>query len=145
MQYPVPQFTDVEDKIIGSLTLRQFGIVFAAGIVIFLAYSATKSVLVLVFFFVLIGVPALAIAFAKINGRPLYKMFPFVFRFLTSPRYLVFHKEAPGTNEVMPMGNAPAEATAPAPRREVTEDRLREVNRLLQQKAREERELIKKL
>ena len=27
MQFPVPQFTDVEDKIIGPLTLKQFGII----------------------------------------------------------------------------------------------------------------------
>ena len=35
MQFPVPQFTDVEDRIIGPLTIKQFGIVFGAGVVIF--------------------------------------------------------------------------------------------------------------
>ena len=28
MQFPVPQFTDVEDRIIGPLTINSFGIVF---------------------------------------------------------------------------------------------------------------------
>jgi hypothetical protein len=43
MQYPVPQFTDVEDRIIGPLTLKQFGIIFGAGVVIFLAIQRPKA------------------------------------------------------------------------------------------------------
>lgn len=93
MQYPVPQFTDVEDKIIGPLTIKQFGIMFGAGVLIFLAYSATKSVLVLVFFFLLFGVPALGLAFANINGRPLYNTIGVFIKFISSPKVLIFHKE----------------------------------------------------
>ena len=37
MQFPVPQFTDVEDKIIGPLTVKQFGILFGVGVVALLA------------------------------------------------------------------------------------------------------------
>ena len=80
MQFPVPQFTDVEDKIIGPLTLKQFGIIFAAGVVIFLGYSATKSILVLIFLFMLFGVPALGLAFANINGRPVYNTIGYFIR-----------------------------------------------------------------
>ncbi len=68
MQFPVPQFTDVEDKIIGPLTIKQFGFVFAAGIVVVLVFTSTKSVLAAIVAFLLVGVPALGIAFAKING-----------------------------------------------------------------------------
>lgn len=98
MQFPVPQFTDVEDKIIGPLTLKQFGIIFAAGVVIFLGYSATKSILVLIFLFMLFGVPALGLAFANINGRPVYNTIGYFIKFITSSKQLVFHKEASGPN-----------------------------------------------
>lgn len=93
MQFPVPQFTDVEDKIIGPLTLKQFLIIFVTGIILFLGFSATKSILVLVFLFVLFGLPGLFLAFGKINGRPVYNAFGFVIKFIQSPKVLVFHKE----------------------------------------------------
>ena len=42
--------------------------------------------LVAVFFFVLIGLPAIAVAFAKINGRPLYKIFPVMINFVMAQK-----------------------------------------------------------
>jgi hypothetical protein len=94
MQFPVPQFTDVEDRLIANLTIKQFGILFGAGVVIFLGYSATKSVIVIVLLSIIFGFPAIAVAFGKINGRPLYATFPMVMQYLTSPRRFVFKKEA---------------------------------------------------
>lgn len=94
MQFPVPQFTDVEDRIIGPLTVKQFMILFGAGIIIFLGYSASKSLLVTIFFFVLFGMPALGLAFGKLNGRPIYSTFGFFLRYLSSPKVMVFHREA---------------------------------------------------
>lgn len=106
MQFPVPQFTDVEDRIIGPLTIKQFGIIFGAGIIIFLGYSATKSILVLIFLSVLFGVPAISLAFAKINGRPLYNTIGFFFRFLSSDKMLIFHKEAKGVSSAINLKDA---------------------------------------
>ena len=141
MQFPVPQFTDVEDKIIGPLTIKQFGIIFGAGVVIFLAFSASKSVLVLIFFFLLVGLPALALAFAKLNGRPIYNMIGYLVSFVASPKVLVFHKEGSAVAE------APVKAAdKPALKKQVEvsdpKQRLSEINKLLQEKAREERELL---
>ncbi len=45
MQFPVPQFTEVEDKIIGPLTLKQFGIIFGVGVIIFLAMEMMSSII----------------------------------------------------------------------------------------------------
>lgn len=70
MRYQVPQFIDIEDKIIGPLSLKQF---------FFLAGSGT---LVLIFFFlfklayaIILSIPVVAIgasfAFIKIGGMPL--------------------------------------------------------------------------
>jgi len=89
MQYPVPQFTDVEDKIFGPLTLKQFGIVGGAGLIIFLFYSATKDLIVTIFAGLIIGVPALGLAFAKVNGRPLYNSIFSVAGFFLRPKQLL--------------------------------------------------------
>lgn len=146
MQYPVPQFTEVEDKLIGSLTLKQFGIVFGAGVIVFLAYSATKSLIVLVFFAIIVGIPALGVAFAKINGRPLYKMLPFVIKFFTAPREMVFHKDAANLQDNSQIKNV--ETAAPQPvelPKEQAKTKLQEINRLLEQQEREEEELVRQL
>ncbi|MCL5667195.1 MAG: PrgI family protein [Patescibacteria group bacterium] len=147
----MPQFTDVEDKIIGPLTIKQFGILFAGGIFVFLGYSATKSVAVGVVFLILFGVPALGIAFAKINGRPLYTSFMFLIKFITSPKVLVFHKgydSAMGLRQPAKGKVAEVKAEEPAKLAGPPQDpksRLAEINSLLEKKVSEERELLKRI
>ena len=148
MQFPVPQFTDVEDKIIGPLSVKQFMILFAVGVILFLAFSATKSIVVLVFVFILFGLPGLGIAFGKINGRPVYNAFGFLVQFYTSPKVLVFHKEISGANSGAKLKNAevgsqPVTLQKATP--QDTQTRLKEINRLLEAQNREEHELIKKV
>jgi len=150
MQFPVPQFTDVEDKIIGPLTLKQFGIVFGAGIIIFLAFSTTKSLVVTIFFGLVVGIPALTLAFAKMNGRPIYKNLGHVANFILSPKVLVFHKETNSTSTSAKFKDADvknkeqAANAAPAPPVD-PQARLQEVNKLLQKQAQEEQELLKQI
>lgn len=67
----MPQFIDVEDKIIGPLTVRQFIIIMVVGFCIFLEFRlATFG------FFILEAVLSLAIgglfAFGKFNGMPFH-------------------------------------------------------------------------
>ncbi len=150
MQFPVPQFTEVEDKIIGPLTLKQFGIIFAAGIFIFLFYSATKSILVLVFVFMLIGLPALTLAFGKINGRAVYMALPVLMKFFTSPKVLIFHKEL-GKNfqenikikEVKMENQETVQDTDQTP--QDPQARLLKLNRLLEEQASREKELARQI
>lgn len=71
-QFVVPQFLDVESKIIGPITARQFFILLAVLIAEFVIYRLFLNVLYVVIF----GIPVLALglgfSFAKINGRPLH-------------------------------------------------------------------------
>ncbi len=147
MQFPVPQFTEVEDKIIGPLTIKQFGIIFAAGIVIFLGFSATKSILVAVFLFVLFGLPALGMAFVQINGRPVYNSIGNFIKFFTSPKILIFHKE---TRALMPNGkmsdaqlSSPVKAEATVP--QDPQAHLKEVQELLRKTVSEEQDIAGKM
>ena len=145
MQFPVPQFTDVEDRIIGPLTIKQFGIVFGAGAMVFLGYSATKSLLVLIFLGLLFGVPALALAFAKINGRPLYNTIGFFFKFFTSEKLLIFHKQGNGeiavTQDKREAEKKDARQKAAVKTKQMTMD---EVQKLLAQTAARQKEIIDK-
>src|SRR5574344_868668 len=70
-QFTVPQFIDVEDKIIGPITARQFVIFLAAAILIAIAYKIFDFTL-FVTFGVIIFLMAVTFGFIKINGRPFH-------------------------------------------------------------------------
>lgn len=69
-QYQVPQFIEVEDKIFGPLTLKQFIYLAGGGGLCLLFFTLLPLWLT-----VLLGVPVIsfsaALAFYQINGRPL--------------------------------------------------------------------------
>lgn len=147
MQYPVPQFTDVEDKIIGPLSLKQFLIIFAAGVILFLVFTVSQSVAATLFAFLIFGIPAIGVAFAKVNGRPLYNTIGLFLSFLASPKILVFHKESTSFSNNTRLKNMEIivpELEEPK-NRETTEMRLKEVSQLLAKQAKTEEELSKKV
>ena len=69
-QYQVPQFIEVEDKIFGPLTLKQFIYLAGGGGLCLLLFSLLPLYLT-----ILLGIPIMAfsagLAFFNINGRPL--------------------------------------------------------------------------
>lgn len=70
-QFTVPQFIDVEDKIIGPITARQFVIFLVAAILIAIAYKIFDFTL-FVTFGIIIFLLAVVFGFIKINGRPFH-------------------------------------------------------------------------
>jgi len=91
-QFVVPQFLDVENKIIGPLTVRQF-LTFLVGVgLIFLIFklasfwiAAIEGLLV----FALTGV----FAFLKINGRPFHFFLINLMQTLRRPSLKIWNKE----------------------------------------------------
>lgn len=70
MRYQVPQFVDIEDQVIGPLTLKQFLIYVGAALVLVPVYLFSDLSL-----FLTLAIPILAVAAAfahwKINGKSL--------------------------------------------------------------------------
>lgn len=70
-QYTIPQFIDVEDKIIGAITVRQFIIMLVGGFFIFLSFRFLRfdyfigAAIVILFVVAILG-------FFKVNGRPFH-------------------------------------------------------------------------
>lgn len=125
MQYQVPQFIDIEDRIIGPLTLKQFLYLAFAGAVLFVFFFLFKF-----FIWIIVSIPivalALALAFLKINDRPfVYFLLAAMFYFM-KPKLYVF-----GTVEKIQRSEAPAkipEGTASQPETEkVTRSKLKEL------------------
>ena len=90
----MPQFIDVEDKIFGPLTLKQF---------IYLAGGASVAVISALFFGKFLGlliaspiiILALALAFYKINNRPFIYTLESSFRYLTKDKLYIWQKKEP--------------------------------------------------
>jgi len=70
-QFTVPQFIDVESKIIGPITTRQFLILLGSALIIGLSFRIFDFALFL-FITVIILIIAALFAFVKINGRPFH-------------------------------------------------------------------------
>lgn len=90
-QFTVPQFIDVEDKIFGPITTRQFIILLVAGLILFICYKLADTALFIVLA-LLIGGFALVLAFVKINGQAFHFLILNIFQTLRRPARRVWRK-----------------------------------------------------
>lgn len=89
MQYQVPQFIDIEDRIVGPFSLRQFMYIGGAGVFIFIFYF-TLETWVTVILSLIFGTAGLALALVKVNGQQLPKIVVAAFRYLWRPQTYVW-------------------------------------------------------
>lgn len=88
MQYQVPQFIEVEDKIFGPLTLKQF-IYLAGGGGLCLIFFTLLPIYLTALLALPVIVLSLGLAFYRVNGRPLIVAIEHAFGyFLGSKLYL---------------------------------------------------------
>ncbi len=89
--FQVPQFIDIEDKIIGPLSLRQFIILAITGGLLFALFKIFQFWL----FFIFGGIIAalgMSLAFVKINGQRFDKVALNALRYFISPRLYVWRR-----------------------------------------------------
>ncbi len=92
MQYQVPQFIEVEDTIVGPLTIKQFIYLATSGFICVILYFILQGA---VFFIVaaLVGGSGLTLAFAKYNGRPVTTVLVAAFRYFLNPRIYIWKRK----------------------------------------------------
>ena len=92
MQFNVPQFIEVEDKIIGPLTLKQFLYLAVGGGILFALWFVVK-----VWVFIILVIPimglCLILAFLKVNGRSLVSFLGSFIVYLTKPKLYIWRKK----------------------------------------------------
>ncbi len=92
MQYPVPQFQDVEDKIIGPLTFKQFIYLLGGGGLSYVILQKVPGGLNLLLIAIVMGF-SVALAFYKINRQPFINILEAAFYYsIKSKLYLWSHK-----------------------------------------------------
>lgn len=97
-QYTVPQFIDVEAKIIGPITTRQFLIFLAAALVIFISYKIFDFGLFLTIGIVVFLLAA-TFAFVKVNGRPFHYFVLNLVQTFRKPGIRVWNHQQPSFEE----------------------------------------------
>jgi hypothetical protein len=92
MQFIVPQFIDLEDKLIGPLTLKQFLYLLAGGGVIFILWSFFTLGLFIILA-IPIGIFSILLAFYKVNGRPFISLVKAGIVYFTKPRLYLWRRK----------------------------------------------------
>ncbi len=89
-QFIVPQFIDVEDKIFGPITTRQFVIMLVGFLIIAATYKLFDFSLFVAFGLLVLGISGI-IAFLKINGRPFHYFILNLFQTIKRPRLRIWN------------------------------------------------------
>jgi MFS family permease len=89
MQFQVPQFIDLEPKIVGPLTLKQFFYIGGAAGIILVGYFLLQTWLWILTSLVAV-VLAIVLAFVKYNGQSTPIVVKAAFRFFWKPRFYVW-------------------------------------------------------
>ena len=90
-QFVVPQFIDVEDKILGPVTTRQFAIMMVDALVMFIVYKLLSLPIAIITDVVLL-VSGLVLSFVRINGQPFHFFLLNVTQTWKRPRVRVWNK-----------------------------------------------------
>ena len=133
MRFQVPQFIDVEDKIFGPFTLKQFIYLAGGGSVALIGVT-----LLGLFWGLLIASPivilALALAFYKINNRPFIHTLESAFKYLVGEKLYIWKRtEKPASNNV---GEEPKYSSLVVPN--LSKGKLKDMNWELDVKKQEE-------
>lgn len=122
----VPQYIDVEDKIVGPLTAKQLGWLIALGVSLLLMWSFLDRVS-----FFLIAIPVaflfVALAFYRPYGQPLVNFLLNGVVYLFNPKVYVW-KRTPQSMSAIPVKKKESAATVGTEQRRLTAGELRSLS-----------------
>jgi hypothetical protein len=95
MQFRVPQFIDVEDKVFGPFTLKQFGYVAGAAGLAFLIWTFIPIKFIAMLVILPVSGLFLALAFVKINNRPFADILESAFSYYVNPKLYTWSQPKP--------------------------------------------------
>ena len=123
-QFVVPQFIDVESKIIGPISVRQFIILLAAGGLLFLWYTIFSF-----WFFAILGSLtmgiAVVIAFVKINGQTFHIFALLMIQTMVRPKLKTWNRKEYAKAKAKKKKEKPEEHVTP---KQVSQSELTELS-----------------
>ncbi len=107
MRFEVPQFIEIEDKIVGPLTWKQF-IYLAGGVGIIVILFLSLPFLFFILFGLPLGALSGALAFHRVNNRPFSIFLESAVSFFTHTRLYLWRREVEQTIVVKEEKHEPA-------------------------------------
>ena len=112
-QYQVPQFINIEDRVVGPLTLRQFFYLLGGAAFGIVAYFLFQFIL-----FVIVMIPVsiltLLLTFLTINGQPFAKILFSAMNFYMKPKLFIWQSIQHETKKIPASGTEPNKTAATA-------------------------------
>lgn len=97
-QFNVPQFIDVEDKVLGPITVRQFVIILVCGLFSAATYKLADFALFLTLTILIFGLGGV-IAFLRINGRPFHYFILNIAQTFRKPKLRIWNNQLSKTSK----------------------------------------------
>lgn len=95
-QYKVPQNIDLEDKIVGPFTMKQFAYLMGGGLLVYSFYQMFIDYINGTIYTVIASTPiviiAICLTFVKINDRPFEYFIINLFSYIFSKKYRIWHQ-----------------------------------------------------
>ncbi len=96
MQFKVPQFIDIEDKVFGPLTFKQFAYLVGGAGFGYLSFHFLPTILAIIIGPAFVAFAA-ALAFMKYNDKPFIHVVESFIKFYSRSRLYLWHKQVPTT------------------------------------------------
>jgi hypothetical protein len=130
MLFNVPQFTDIEDKIVGPFTAKQIGWMVGGGVVIFLAWSLFDSQTFIVIA-IIIALIFGALAFYRPYNQPLINLVFSGISFFIRPKMYVWRRVYDTMQGVRKSTNAPKITAKRVDRKNLDYSKIEEISKIL--------------
>ncbi len=89
MQFKVPQFIDIEDKIFGPFTFREFVFLIGGGGMAYVLYKLLPFLIAILFIIPVIGL-TMCLVFVKVNGKPFLFYVEAFFNYIVSSKLYIW-------------------------------------------------------
>ncbi len=127
MQFRVPQFIDMEDKVIGPLTLRQFGYIIGAGGFSFIIWTFIPIKTIAVLLILIVSSLFIALAFLKVNHRTFGEILESAFSYYTGSKIYTWKQPDDTKTGDMPVDQVVLDAKKEVAISKVNQNRLHDI------------------
>lgn len=124
MRFQVPQFIEIEDKVVGPLTFKQFVYIAGGGGLVFVLYRFLPFLIALPLIAVTLGLAG-ALAFYKVNNKPFVAFLESAVRYAMSTRLYIWRKEAPKVQSSQTPATDAVSSTVSVPK--ISDSKLRDL------------------
>ncbi len=124
----VPQFIDIEDRIVGPLTFKQIGWLALGGVILIVVWNLLEFSAFIIVAFIIAAIFS-ALAFYKPYNQPLITFIMYSFVYLFRPKLYVWRKDVGFVLKVQP--KKPRRETGPKRTKKISSEKIESISRTL--------------